>query len=899
MDIKTLLDNLHEEVSCSVCMTTFTEPKILPCLHSFCLHCLNGILRISGRHHVFLCPECRREVQVPSSGTLKDLPTNFRINSLLDVLAIKECHTTGVKCGNCDKKQCYHERDCVMVEIKTQQGHDCATELRVQDNKDGSYKVRYFLKDTGKCQLSVKANGEDIRGSPFNVLAKPRQFRPLLSFGKGGSSPGMLAYPNGVAVNKRDEILVTDNNGRVQVFSSDGIYLRSFGRRGDKQGEFNFPTGIAHDKNKNIIVVDTNNHRVQLFNDQGEYLKQFGGKGNLDHQLSNPFGLSVDGNGNIIVPDMGNNCIKTFSSNGQFLYKFGEGEAFTAPLHCIQYNKHLKVSDSGEHCIKVFDINGDFLYKFGNKGNGDGQFDFPRVLSVNKAGHLMVCDRDNHRVQVFELSGKFVTKYGKIGVFLGIIKVWTVRVQHNKDGSYKVRYFLKDTGKCQLSVKANKEHIRGSPFTFETKPRQFRPLLSFGKGGSSVGMFRCPYGVAVNERDEIAVTDTNNHRVQVFSSDGTYLRSFGKEGDEQGREFHCPTDIAHDKKKNIIMVDTGNHRVQLFNDQGEYLSQFGGEGNLDHQLSSPFGLSVDGNGNIIVADTGNKCIKTFSSNGQFLYKLGQGEAFTAPFHCIQYNKHLIIESNPARLRITSASLIRVPKPRLPLTPSFCLHCLNGIPRTSGRHDVFLCPECRREVQVPSSGNLKDLPTNFRINSLLDVLAIKECHTTGVKCGNCDKCSRHSSYCFQCCAFWCDECITVHNMIKANEEHRVLALKDFENQDIEDVLKRPAFCQLKHHEKEELKFFCKNCDVAICNSCVATIHDGHAKILLEDAASERKLQVQSLIESQKEKIEQKKNQIADLERQCNCLEARADAVKRDIHRLAENMFAAIETKKKEL
>ena len=103
MDVKTLLDNLHEEVSCSVCMTTFTEPKILPCLHTFCLHCLNGILRTSGRHDIIPCPECRREVQVPSSGNLNDLPTNFRINSLLDVLAIKECHTAGVKCANCDK----------------------------------------------------------------------------------------------------------------------------------------------------------------------------------------------------------------------------------------------------------------------------------------------------------------------------------------------------------------------------------------------------------------------------------------------------------------------------------------------------------------------------------------------------------------------------------------------------------------------------------------------------------------------------------------------------------------------------------------------------------------------------------------------------------------------------
>ena len=772
MDVKTLLDNLHEEVSCSVCMTTFTEPKILPCFHTFCLHCLNGILQNSGRHDIIACPECRREVQVPSSRNLKDLPTNFRINSLLDVLAIKECHTAGVRCGNCDKssrhssycfqccafwcdecitahnlvkankehrvlalkdfedqdiedvlkrpafcqqkhhekedlkffckncdvaicnlcvatihdghakivleeaaserkiqvksvietqkksieqkknviadlerqcnhieargnavkrdihtfaenmiavietkkkemfnkadkqikeslgcvrtqqrevqrqvklleiavektktllkrctnaeitqldkslntvlpeevsdvgkqaaadpeglrqfrfkenktlldslnsdgigtfqtfvtntcahqstaegegiseasgglesnfllttrnaegEQCYNERDFVTVEIKNQRDHDCATEVRLKDEKDGSYKVRYFLKDTGKCLVSVKVNKEHIRGSPFPIKPKPRQFRHVLSFGQHGSSVGMLYGPYGVAVNERDEIAVTEiSNHRVQVFSSDRTYLRSFGRKGNKQGELNWPAGIAFDKNKRSIVVDSNNHRVQLFtygvqvfssdgtylrsyggegdkqgefnfpigiafnknsrslvvdsinnrvqlfNDQGEYLSQFGGEGNLDHQLKSPSGLSVDRNENIIVADKGNKVIKTFSPSGQFLYKLGEGEGegFTSPCHCIQYDKYLIVSDAGENCIKVFDINGNFLYKFGNKGNRDGEFRSPRFLSVNKAGHLMVCDRDNYTVQVFEMSGKFVTKFGKQG----------------------------------------------------------------------------------------------------------------------------------------------------------------------------------------------------------------------------------------------------------------------------------------------------------------------------------------------------------------------------------------------------------------------------------------------------------------------------------------------------
>ena len=237
--------------------------------------------------------------------------------------------------------------------------------------------------------------------------------------------------------------------------------------------------------------------------------------------------------------------------------------------------------------------------------------------------------------------------------------------------------------------------------------------------------------------------------------------------------------------------------------------------------------------------------------------------------------------------------------QLPCLHSFCLHCLEGILRTSGRHDIITCPECRRESRVPGSGNLKDLPTNFRINSLLDVLAIKECNSTRVKCGNCDKRSVQSFYCFQCCAFWCDDCITGHNIIRANKEHRVLALKDFQDRDIEDVLKRPSFCQQKHHEKEELKFFCKDSEVAICNSCVAILHEGHAKVHLEEAANERKLQVKWAIELQKQKAQQKRNKITELDKNCTHIEEQAAAVKRDVHRFAKDLKAVIEAKEKEI
>ena len=712
MDIQTLLHNLHEEVSCSVCMTKFTDPKQLPCLHSFCLHCLQRIQQTSGIRETISCPECRQNFRIPGDGDLNALPTNFRINSLLDVLAIRECNTSGVKCGNCDRlrgessycfqccsfwcddcislhngikanrehhalalrdfqdqdfenilkrptfcgeaghekkeleffckscevaicyscvatlhdghpkillneaankrkmqvksaieaqnqkalkkrnklaklqrkcvnihaqvesvkqnaqtfadkmiavieakkqeifngaekkgnefierlevqqrevenelkvietaieeseallkrstnaeivrlntifqegfdqdeeelhcdlgglhhfifkenesllrkansegicsletfllsttiakqssvegkantnatvgleaqivvttrnaqgEQCYEERDCVTVEITNRQGHDCATEAQVQDNKDGTYKISYFAKETGTCQASVKVNGEHVRGSPFDVQVKPRQFRPVLSFGQKGSADGMFNGPWGIAVNEKDEIAVTDsNNHRIQVFSSNGTHLRSFGRKGDQQGEFNLPAGITFHNDK-IIVADAYNHRVQLFSGQGEYLGQFGGEGSLDHQLKSPNGLSIDTDGNIIVVDTPNRLIKIFLTSGQFLRTIGTTGSFTYPFHCIQKGDHFVVSDSDENCIKVLNMEGEYSHQFGKKGDGNGELERPRGLSVDKVGNLIVCDYENNRIQVFDSRGKFVSQFGRKG----------------------------------------------------------------------------------------------------------------------------------------------------------------------------------------------------------------------------------------------------------------------------------------------------------------------------------------------------------------------------------------------------------------------------------------------------------------------------------------------------
>ena len=324
---------------------------------------------------------------------------------------------------NAERKQGYNERDIVTVEIKDDQGQECVTEVRVDDNKDGTYKITYYPRVQGTFKLLVKVNGEHISCSPFTVIFKPFQVKPVLSFGKEGLGDGMFRYPRGVTVSDRDEILVADCvNHRVEVFDSNGTFLKSFGHQGENAGEFSFPHGIAINKDRNIFIADRDNHRVQFFSWEGRHLGSFGCKGSLDSQLVQPWGLSLDSTGNVIVADTGNKLIKIFTPDGRFVMKIGGKGSFSFPVHCVQCGEYFIVSDSHEHCIKVFNREGHFQYKFGKQGERDGEFNNPRFLSVTQSNHLLVCDQGNRRIQVFELDGKFVGKFGTNGSKLGEFK---------------------------------------------------------------------------------------------------------------------------------------------------------------------------------------------------------------------------------------------------------------------------------------------------------------------------------------------------------------------------------------------------------------------------------------------------------------------------------------------
>ena len=635
MDIQTLLNNLHEEVSCSVCMSKYTDPKQLPCLHSFCLHCLNGIQRTSGRRDKIACPECRQEFNVPKNGNLAALPTNFRINSLLDVLAIKECNTTGVKCGNCDKRskrshycfQCYAFwcDECISFHNGMKANKDHYT-LALEEFQDQDFenilkrplfcgiqghekkKMKFFCKicevpicnscalldheGHAKMLLELAANERKLRLKSAIECQKKRAQAKKSQIEKLNERynevleqaacvrENVLEYADSVhAAVEAKKLEILDNFERKTISTLEQIEIH----RNDMQKGFQLCESDI-EKTETLIkrctsaeIMQPNDILDKIFKDE-----------NLHH-------------------DDTAKCERSFPRlcfiKNQKLFDLASLEQIGS-LNYLTLTRAQQSSADGKGISEaIVGLEAELI-----------------VTTRNAEGQQYHDDYDSVTLEVSNHQSDNCAS--------------EVQVQDNKDGNYKVIYFAKESGTRSASVKVNGEHIHGSPFEVQVKPRQFRPVLSFGEQ-----ILKNPWGVAVNEQDEIAVSDSGN-QIHLFKSDGTHIKSFGGEGTQQG-EFKRPAGIAF-HNNNIIVAEQGNHSVQQVSKQGQYLSHFGEKGSLDHQFNCCNGLSINSDDNILVADSNNKLVKMFSAGGQFLSKFGTEGSFIRPFHCIQHDNYLIV-----------------------------------------------------------------------------------------------------------------------------------------------------------------------------------------------------------------------------------------------------------------
>ncbi|VDI56080.1 tripartite motif-containing protein 56 [Mytilus galloprovincialis] len=114
------------ESKCGICLSPYTEPRLLDCFHTFCTPCLE---KLDVNDSYLTCPLCRTKVSIPDKGVcgLKSYPFNFKQshsdNELNDMCEFCLDENIAVaKCLDCKINLCTNCRD-YHKKIKTSHNH--------------------------------------------------------------------------------------------------------------------------------------------------------------------------------------------------------------------------------------------------------------------------------------------------------------------------------------------------------------------------------------------------------------------------------------------------------------------------------------------------------------------------------------------------------------------------------------------------------------------------------------------------------------------------------------------------------------------------------------------------------------------------------------------------------
>ena len=308
---------------------------------------------------------------------------------------------------------------CELVSEKTGEKTDCS----VKKMEDSQYEISYQPTSQGRYQLHIKVEDEHIKGSPFpvTVIRKVSASRKPIE--------GM-DRPRGVAINKCGGIVVVEGDKNcISIFSPTGEKRNSFGSYGTGDGQFNGPRGVAVDSDGNILVADVSNNRIQKFTSNGTFIKKVGEKGKDPLEFYNPVGIAIHPlNNKVYVADNGNCRVQilnpdlTFSSTipiGSRDHDSDKGLPQGPDDIAFDSTGNVYVAcvgDSNDHCVEVFTVD-EHMHrgKIGKKGDGNGELNWPRGISIDSNDVVYVTEWNNCRVSVFTCEGKFLESFGTEG----------------------------------------------------------------------------------------------------------------------------------------------------------------------------------------------------------------------------------------------------------------------------------------------------------------------------------------------------------------------------------------------------------------------------------------------------------------------------------------------------
>lgn len=266
----------------------------------------------------------------------------------------------------------------------------------------------------GKISIDHTAIGQPEEGfgaqgnlSISSVLPSVRNSVELMmSFDANGKNDSKDVWPTGLAITKRDEIVIADReNKTVKIYDVMGKLKTEFSGQGENK--LGSPFDIAILKTGDLAITDYEAEDVKIFSMNGVFQLKI--KGNFKH----PRGITTNSKGEIIVVDCQMKQItvhnaKTGKTVRTIEAKDSHGAKLLVDPYYVTVTPHdnIVVTDTAAPNIKVFSSDGLYLANYGGYGTRKEQVLQPYGVCCDDYGYTFVADNQNHRVHLLLPDGK-------------------------------------------------------------------------------------------------------------------------------------------------------------------------------------------------------------------------------------------------------------------------------------------------------------------------------------------------------------------------------------------------------------------------------------------------------------------------------------------------------------
>ena len=618
------LSELEGLLTCSVCLEFFTNPKTLPCHHSFCQVCLENLPQETPRS--LSCPTCRHCTDLPNGGAAA-LSAAFYLDKCREIYSQMK---KGISCNNCGEnnatgycQKCHQSlcTKCIGLHNKWSKfsNHkiiDVALTQNLSKIIEQFREVKEVLTDIIKKEEGVKQEGEGLTaqvsdkvlnsfGSEqlgnideiLHLLIKERKSLELVLKKYTEAEQLLVSLKD---INKSASITTGPSSQQSAYYLGASVPLAGLQQFKVKVDIDNFEFGLLS-LSLTIALPASAPHLliVPLSSIKCRLMPVTKGK----EQTEDKYTITTTS-----VPGVFQvHCSPLASGSHNFIVQLFdvqlEAVSVAVPLNphfdaiaprCVirqpRQPSNVAVVDDGSVIVAEW-----VPELIGSKWVCRGHFskvDIATASSVTKRTFDVAFACTSFKNNVVVASQSLVQIMTPDAV---VLRGVTVPINFTGSSGLAVSFLTSfiyiATGVCV--------HVLTPELVF---------IKSFGKQGTGDGKFKDAQGItiAVIDGEEfLYITDYSNHNIQKFTVQGQFLSAFSSQGNGPGQLMN-PCGITVGTGGLLYVTEAGNHRVSVFTCGGDFVTCFGQQGSNIDQFNNPQGIAFDKNGIMYVCDSSNK-----------------------------------------------------------------------------------------------------------------------------------------------------------------------------------------------------------------------------------------------------------------------------------------------------